>query len=105
MFIPLKITHYNETSENYNKFLEAGVFKIPVVVANIFPYNTIIKDGENGIILNKKADLIDKIEYFMSKSNKDELKKIGENAENTVLQNYLITSEQNMLILDAIYSN
>jgi hypothetical protein len=39
--------------------LEAGLFNVPTMVYDIFPYNQIIKNGDNGVLLSKKDDLID----------------------------------------------
>ena len=51
--------------------LEAGLFNIPVMVTDMFPYNQIVKDAENGIILKNKKDFVLKLEHFLTA--KDEL--------------------------------
>ena len=101
LFIPLRKNIFNESSENYNKFLEAGIFKVPVIVCDIFPYNQIIKNGDNGIILSKKDDLIERIKFFSENIN--ELKRMGENANKFVLENFSFT-EKGVEILDEIYN-
>lgn len=101
LFVPLKKTTFNETSENYNKYLEAGLFKVPLMVIDAFPYNVILRDGDNGIVLNKKDDIIDKIRFFLE--NKPELTRIGNNAYNSVIENFSV-NEQNVEIIDNIYS-
>jgi glycosyltransferase involved in cell wall biosynthesis len=50
LFIPLIHNIYNATSENYKKYLEAGIHYIPVIVPNIYPYSTVIRDKQNGFI-------------------------------------------------------
>ena len=101
MFVPLKKTTFNETTENYNKFLEASLFKIPVMVADVFPYNKILYDGDNGIVLRKKEDFLDKVRLFLQ--NRGELKRIGENAYKVINDNFSI-NERNIEIIDNIYS-
>jgi len=101
LFVPLKKTTFNETSENYNKYLEAGLFQIPLMVIDAFPYNAIMRDGDNGIVINKKDDMIDKIRFFLE--NKSELKRMGNNAYKSIIENFSI-NEQNVEIIDNIYS-
>ena len=101
LFIPLKKTTFNETSENYNKYLEAGLFSVPIMVIDAFPYNVIVRDGDNGIVLNKKDDMIDKIRFFLE--NKSELKRMGNNAYKSIIENFSI-NEPNIEIIDNIYS-
>lgn len=101
VFIPLRKNDFNETSENYNKMLEAGLFNIPVMVSDIFPYNQIIKDAENGIILKNKKDFVLKLEHFLTA--KDELKRIGLGANQFIKENFLY-SEMTIGIYDDILS-
>jgi len=99
VFIPLRKNDFNETSENYNKFLEAGIFSIPVMVIDSFPYNQLIKDGENGIILKNKKDFLIKLEHYIQ--NKQELVDIGINAFNFIQDNFSY-SEYTIGIFDDI---
>jgi glycosyltransferase involved in cell wall biosynthesis len=101
LFVPLRKNTFNETSENYNKFLEAGLFNIPTMVYDIFPYNQIIKNGDNGIILTKKDEFVERLKFFVE--NRTELSRIGNNANKFVLDNFLIT-EQVVSIIDDIYT-
>jgi len=78
VFIPTKKTVFNETSENINRFLEAAAFNIPVIVADVFPYNKIIKDKSNGFLFSKKADMLLLIDAFIS--HPEALKLAGEKA-------------------------
>ena len=88
LFIPLRKNTFNETTENYNKFLEAGMFNVPTMVYDIFPYNQIIKNGDNGIILSKKDDLIERLKFFSEK--KTELVRMGINVNKFVLENFIL---------------
>jgi glycosyltransferase involved in cell wall biosynthesis len=101
LFIPLRKNNFNETSENYNKFLEAGLFNIPTMVYDIFPYNQIIKNGDNGILLSKKDDLIERLKFFSE--NKTELSRMGSKANQFVLDNFSV-NEQIVSIIDDIFT-
>jgi glycosyltransferase involved in cell wall biosynthesis len=101
LFAPLRKNNFNETSENYNKFLEAGLFSIPTMVYDIFPYNQVIKNGDNGILLSKKDDFIERLKFFSE--NKSELARMGKNANKFVLENFSVT-EQIVSIIDDIYT-
>lgn len=63
LFIPLIHNLYNATSENYKKYLEAGIHSIPVIAPNIFPYNTVISDKQNGFLYGTPEDC--KSEHFI----------------------------------------
>lgn len=64
LFIPLIHNIYNATSENYKKFLEAGINSIPVIAPNIFPYNNgIVVDKQNGFLYGTPEDC--KREHFI----------------------------------------
>lgn len=101
LFIPLRDNEFNQTSENYNKFIEAGLFKIPVMVYNIFPYSEIINNGKNGIILNKKNEFVERLEFFSE--NRDELKRMGSEANQMILDSFTF-NKTNLDILNSIYS-
>lgn len=101
MFVPLRKNEFNVTSENYNKYIEAGMFKIPVMVIDIFPYNEIIRNGYNGVILEKKKQFSEKIEFFLK--NRDELKRMGVNANEAIYQNFIYNKE-NIDLIDEIYT-
>lgn len=101
VFIPLRKNTFNETSENYNKFLEAGLFNVPTIVYDIFPYNQIVKNGDNGVLLSKKDDLIERLKFFSG--NKPELKRMGKNVNQFILDSFGLT-EQNIALIDDIYT-
>jgi glycosyltransferase involved in cell wall biosynthesis len=101
LFIPLRKNTFNETSENYNKFLEAGLFNVPTMVYDIYPYNQIIKNGDNGVLLSKKDDLIERLKFFSE--NKPELSRMGNSVNKFVMDNFTLT-EQNVAIIDEIYT-
>jgi len=101
LFIPLRVNEFNQTSENYNKLLEASLFNIPVMVYNIYPYSDLIKNGDTGIILSTKKEFVERIEFF--ESNRAELDRIGKNAHKYVMENFVYTDEI-VSIIDEIYT-
>lgn len=101
VFIPLIKNQFNETSENYNKLLECSLFSIPVMVLDTFPYNLIITDMENGILIKGKKDFVLKLEFCMS--NRDKLKQIGESCNQFIRQNFSY-NEKTITIFEDIFS-
>jgi glycosyltransferase involved in cell wall biosynthesis len=102
MFIPLRKNEFNTTSENYNKFLEAGIFKVPVMVYDIYPYNEVVKNGQTGIIILKKKEFVERLEHFAT--NKDELKRMGLTAYNMIKDNFTYHND-NLPLIDHVYSD
>jgi len=100
IFIPLRQNEFNMTSENYNKLIEGALFKIPVMVYDIYPYSEIITSGKNGVILQKKKEFIERLEFF--EKNRDELKRIGDSAHEFV-NNNLVYNDENLQIINQIY--
>jgi glycosyltransferase involved in cell wall biosynthesis len=101
IFVPLRVNEFNMTSENYNKLLEAGLFSVPLMVYNIYPYSELIKNGDTGILLSTKKEFVERIEFFQN--NRAELKRIGENAHNYVIENFNY-NEEFVSIIDEIYT-
>lgn len=101
LFIPLRHNEFNMTSENYNKFLEAGLFGVPVMVYDIYPYSEIIKNGNNGIILKKKKEFVERLEHF--EKNRDEIERMGKEAKKNVTKDFAFTKE-NISIIDKIFT-
>jgi glycosyltransferase involved in cell wall biosynthesis len=101
MFIPLRQNEFNTTSENYNKFLEAGMFNVPIMVYDIFPYNEIIKNGQSGILLTKKKEFVERLEHF--EKNRDELKRMGNMAHDIIMDNFIYHTD-NLPMIDQIYN-
>jgi len=100
VLILLENTLYNATSEDYNKFLETALFKIPVLAPNLPPYNQLLRNGVNGFIYNTKENLINKIEEIMS--IQDELPVIGLAAQE-MMQKYFSYSEENTKVIDELF--
>lgn len=58
LFIPLINNLHNATSEDYEKYLEAGVLKIPIIAPDIYPYNKLIQNENNGFIFGNRDSFI-----------------------------------------------
>ena len=113
LFIPLKDNSFNRTSEIYQKYIDAGLNKIPVLAPNLNPYSMIIKNEGNGLLYepNGKKDLPKLFYDIYLKSiktlNENEistLQQIGENAYNDVMTNYHLTTENLKYIAENIYN-
>lgn len=100
VFIPLEKNIYNVTSENFNKYLECGIFKIPIIVEDMFPYNHIILNQRNGFTYKGKENLIAELDVILS--NYDLVKSVGEQCRKDVIASYTY-SQQNIDIISDIY--
>lgn len=87
LFIPLINNKFNATSENYNKYLEAGIFKIPVIAPDIYPYHKIIKSGKNGFIYGNREQFIPYLQDLLMTKLKT-IKPCGEEAYNLVVNEF-----------------
>jgi glycosyltransferase involved in cell wall biosynthesis len=81
--------------------LEAGLFNVPTMVYDIFPYNQIIKNGDNGVLLSKKDDFIERLKFFVE--NKNELKRMGQSVNKFIYENFNV-NEQSIAFIDDIYT-
>lgn len=101
LFIPLINNVYNKTSENYNKYLEAGIFAIPVITIDINPYNKIIIDKRNGFIFKEPKQLPDYIGELLY--NRKGIINVGLNARKEILENFNYSNE-NVEMLSGLFS-
>jgi len=99
--IPLINNIYNATSENYNKYLELGMFGVPILTIDIYPYHSVIQNEKNGFLMRDKAELVGRLEYL--NNNRGLLKAVGEYAKKDVVQNFNY-SEETVDVLSNIYS-
>lgn len=100
LFIPLINDDYNRTSENYNKFLETAIINIPVITTNMFPYNKLIQDKQNGFLFNEKEDFFDYIKSLSTQ--KKAIQQAGKEAYELVSTKFNY-SEENMDIIDDLF--
>lgn len=100
LLILLENNLYNSTSEDYNKFLEAALFRIPVLAPNLPAYNHLIRNGFNGFLYGNKEELISAINDILIQ--KEELDTVGFYAEET-MQKFSYT-EENTKVIDELFS-
>ncbi len=91
LFVPSVTNVFNQTSENYNKFLEAAILKIPIIAPNMFPYNGIIQPDTGGYFYHRKDEILDIIERAMK--DRAALYQIAVNACEFVKDNFECSGE------------
>lgn len=101
VFVPLEKSLHNITSENFNKYLECGLFRIPIVVDDMFPYNHIILSQRNGFLYKGKELFIQELDAILS--NPDLIKSVGEQSRKDVMTSYTY-SPKNIEVISDIYS-
>lgn len=101
LFIPLINNEYNATSENFNKYLEAGVFKIPVIAPDIYPYNKLISSEVNGFVFGNREEFIPYLRDLLH-NKLSILKQVGARAMEDVATNFNYSSE-NIKILSSAF--
>jgi hypothetical protein len=101
VFIPLRKSIFNITSEGINKYLECGVLKIPIMVDDMFPYNQLIVNERNGFLYGGKQNFL--IEFDKIVRNPDLIKTVGDGSRKDVIKNYTYTPN-NMEVMHSIYS-
>lgn len=67
LFIPLINNVYNQSSEDSDKYLNAGAFRIPVIAPDIYPYHTLISDEVNGFIFGQRENFIPYLRELLHK--------------------------------------
>lgn len=100
VFIPLEKNVHNVSSENLNKYLECGLFKIPVIVEDMFPYSQVILHQRNGFLYKGKESFFQELDAILT--NTDLIKSVSEQAKKDVLGSY-IYDQKNIEIISAIY--
>jgi hypothetical protein len=100
LFIPLQPTIFNQTSENYNKFMEASLFGIPIMTVNQYPYNSIVKSGRNGFLYESRETFIAELKDLLI-DNLTDVKMCGLNAYETTTVRLSYTDENISAMLNA----
>jgi hypothetical protein len=102
LFIPLINSKFNVTSEDFNKYLEASLLKIPVLAPDIYPYNKVIKSEVNGFIYGQRENFIAYIQELFSKKLKL-IRGCANNANHDVVTNFNYSAD-NIKILSSYFS-
>ena len=100
VIIPLKKNLYNITSETVNKYLECGLFKIPIIVDDMFPYNQVILNQRNGFLYKGKEVFMQEIDKLLR--NPDLIKNVSEQSRKDVMQSYTY-NENTIQVISSIY--
>jgi len=98
IFIPLIRNNYNATSENYNKYLEASLYNIPILTISIYPYNTLIVDKRNGFLFKEKNEFFPYIEHLYTQ--RALVQTVGVAAHNNVKETFNYSAENIKVISD-----
>jgi len=100
LFIPLIKNIYNVTSENYNKYLEAGILGIPVLTISIYPYNTLIQDKRNGFLFKEEHEIVPYFEHL----NKERglIRLVGDTVKDIIETHYNF-SQKNIEVIGELF--
>jgi len=101
VFVPLTNTMFNVTTENVNKFLECGIFKIPVITDEVYPYSGVITNDLNGFMYKGKENFITELDRVLR--NPDLVRIVSEECKKEVSKKYSYNLN-NLEILNSIYS-
>jgi glycosyltransferase involved in cell wall biosynthesis len=87
MVAPLKNTIFNEAKSEL-KYIEYTALGVPGVYSDLPPYNSVVKDGFNGLLAKNSAEWELKLEKLILDQN---LRiKIVENAQKDIKKSYLL---------------
>jgi hypothetical protein len=100
VFVPLMKNNFNITSENTDKYLESSLFKIPLMVDDMFPYNQIIVHQRNGFLYKGKENFLQELDLVLD--NPDLIKNVGEQSLIDTRRNYTFT-QNNIDLVASIY--
>jgi hypothetical protein len=100
IFVPLMKNNFNITSENTDKYLESSIFKIPLIVDDMFPYNQIIVHQRNGFLYKGKENFMQELDIILN--NPDLIKNVGEQSKIDTRRNYTFT-QNNINLIASIY--
>ena len=87
MLAPLMDTQFNNAKSEL-KYIEYSALGMPGIYSDLPPYNSVIKDGVNGLLAKTNEDWEEKIEKLIL--DQDLRIKIVENAQKDINENYLL---------------
>jgi len=91
---------YSANSDTLYSFIDRGIFGIPVATLDVSPLKEIIKNGKNGFILKKRADLIKLVaEHIKSKK---QLIDISKELKSSIIKVSQV-SDENLIWLGKIF--
>ena len=90
MIMPTLDESHHRSVEGFGiSYLEAAFFEIPSVASNVGGAPEAVLHEKTGIILEKHEDLFDVLKKLLS--NKEKIKKLGENAKNRAIAEFTWT--------------
>ena len=101
VFVPLEKNLYNITTENINKYLECGLFNIPILVEDMFPYNYVVVNERNGFVYKGKENFLNEFNRLLN--NPDLIKAVSMETKKDILRSYTYT-DKNIDLIASIYS-
>lgn len=100
VFVPLRKTLFNITSETINKYLECGILSIPIITLDIAPYNQIILNQRNGFIYENKENFLNDLHSILN--NPDLVKSVSEQSRVDVMNNYTY-NDRTIDLINTVY--
>ncbi|MDR0911304.1 MAG: CDP-glycerol glycerophosphotransferase family protein [Methanobrevibacter sp.] len=89
LIAPLEENYFNKSNSEL-KYIEFSALGIPGIYSDVTPYNTVVKDGLNGLLAKDTKEWEEKLEKLILDEN---LRiKIVENAQKDIKENYLLKS-------------
>ena len=82
---------YDTNSETMFEFVEHGLFGVPIVSIDQSPWNEVVRDGENGFILKKRADFTTLVNDLMK--DKKKLIDISKSLKDVIIAHCQITDD------------
>jgi len=101
VFVPLEKNLYNITTENINKYLECGLFNIPILVEDMFPYNYVVVNERNGFVYKGRENFLNEFNRLLN--NPDLIKAVSMETKKDILRSYTYT-DKNIDLIASIYS-
>ena len=93
--MPLTDTKWNEGKCSF-KAIEYMATGIPTIISDVGENSYLIQNGENGFLANNTEEWVQTI--LTIKNDPEEAKRISKNGQQTILQNYTITSAAKKII-------
>lgn len=87
ILIPSCKSNFSIVSNDYKRYLDAALLKIPCICQKVDPYDKIIQPGKNGYLYEDKKGLADIFSSVIP--NRDILEAVGEGAHETMIQNFI----------------
>lgn len=98
VLIPSDLSEYSTRSNDYKRFIDCGILGIPVITANVNPYDKIITHGENGFVYDTPESFDESLAILMS--NRDASKEVGQQAKEFCEDNFEFNQQKLQKLLE-----